>query len=354
MRHRLLATSATLLLAGCDLPVGETQHAFSITETIYDRPLIDNPWWQPGKEHQGPRLNGEYDGSAGTNDLNLVTAVDYAGATLDGHPVTVAVRQGRLIGTVARGGQRSVVTDWRGVRLRGSLDGEPVILEIGAVAAHGWRLTPVDRLYAPPSPETDTYKVFRVVPRDGREGYVPLCSAADADDSYAIPIAQVWDRSGARRGSTTQFTFACLMGAIAKCYEWGYRPWTGPAGIDAGIAAAHQACTRAARADYCGVGRPETRKGTGFFIYDELEVPIRSDSSSRWPLEAAWSEDGATCVNHYRYERDPIACKGRGTIPSCAGPWPPKASLPYRELASPPKRALVFTESSAANGGLQD
>ena len=47
-------------------------------------------------------------------------------------------------------------------------------------------------------------------------------------------------------------TLACEGGAITKCIRWGYQPWAQHSGSS--LKELHQACTRMARADYCGTG----------------------------------------------------------------------------------------------------
>ena len=94
---------------------------------------------------------------------------------------------------------------------------------------------------------------------DDTASWQPACSA-DADGRRAaIPVAAIWDDTGARVASTTHFTFGCTTGVIAKCYRWGYRPWITGYG-QTSLADHHQACTRMARADYCGNGTPHTRE----------------------------------------------------------------------------------------------
>ena len=62
----------------------------------------------------------------------------------------------------------------------------------------------------------------------------------------------------------------------------------------------HQSCTRLARADYCGDGRPWTLDGTTIDAYDVLGVQARLGDPS-FGFEAAWGEHGAICVNETRY-----------------------------------------------------
>ena len=92
------------------------------------------------------------------------------------------------------------------------------------------------------------------------------------------------------------FTFACLRGVAAKCYKWGYAPWL------SGMFDTHAACTRAAKADYCGAGATGTTYDTMVDVYD---VGLRRSVDASFGLglkfEAAWSAEGALCINHWRY-----------------------------------------------------
>jgi hypothetical protein len=61
----------------------------------------------------------------------------------------------------------------------------------------------------------------------------------------------------------------------------------------------HQACTRMARADYCGNGRSYTFNDTPIDLYDRLQTRLQTRSTvgaSNWAPEAEWGPNGATCV----------------------------------------------------------
>ena len=61
----------------------------------------------------------------------------------------------------------------------------------------------------------------------------------------------------------------------------------------------HQACTRMARADYCGDGVPHTLNNTPIDVYDRL-VPyiqtLASVGNKEWKVEAEWGPNGALCL----------------------------------------------------------
>jgi hypothetical protein len=117
-------------------------------------------------------------------------------------------------------------------------------------------------------------------------------------------VGGVWDASGARQEAAGKLTLACETGVITKCIRWGYKPWTSRDGQS--LAELHQACTRMARADYCGDGQSHTREGTLIDMYDRMGVlAATTESSPEWDLsrvsfEAAWAPDGATCLARTR------------------------------------------------------
>jgi hypothetical protein len=141
-------------------------------------------------------------------------------------------------------------------------------------------------------PDSSTWQAACPVDPDGR--------------SAAIPLAAIWDAHGDRIESTTQFTFGCTTGVIAKCYRWGYRPWVTGYGD---LAAMHWTCTRLARADYCGDGTPHTRNGTTINVWDRLPAPGPIQHHGLLPplgmlFEAGWNTHGAVCLSHARWLLD--------------------------------------------------
>ncbi|WP_224249673.1 ADYC domain-containing protein [Hyalangium gracile] len=120
----------------------------------------------------------------------------------------------------------------------------------------------------------------------------------------ALAVPGVWDEQGARHARAGQFTFACENGVISKCIGWGYKPWGKKAGQS--LEELHQACTRMARADYCGNGRSHTREDMPIDMYDGLAVLSRTREAvagwepGRASFEAAWTGDGAWCLSRTR------------------------------------------------------
>lgn len=151
-------------------------------------------------------------------------------------------------------------------------------------------------------------------------GWVNPCVATgNMPDPRALAVGGLWDASGAHHDAPGKLTFACENGAITKCIRWGYKPWATHAGRS--LADVHQACTRMARADYCGDGRSHTREETAIDMYDALGMLARAKEATgdwdpaRASFEAAWMPDGASCLARTRHGQ-PVAailkeCPGR-------------------------------------------
>ena len=99
-------------------------------------------------------------------------------------------------------------------------------------------------------------------------------------------------------GTTECFTVSCLTGAVGTCAHWGYVPtFEAP---DAGLTRQvmqhlHQACVRAARADY-GSGQTFTCRGAYIDVVDGYGIQTQDSINSNagvLSFEAAWSDQGA-------------------------------------------------------------
>jgi hypothetical protein len=161
---------------------------------------------------------------------------------------------------------------------------------------------------AEPSPEDPSMVFYRI------EAWNPVaqewenpCVALRVPNPRALAVGGVWDGSGAHYDAPGKLTFACQNGAITKCALWGYKPWASRNGQS--LASYHQACTRMARADYCGDGRSHTHQDTIIDMYDRLGLIAReTQASEQWDpakgsFEAAWAPDGATCLARTRDSR---------------------------------------------------
>jgi hypothetical protein len=132
----------------------------------------------------------------------------------------------------------------------------------------------------------------------------PCIATSRVPSPRALAVRGVWDEKGAHHVKPGKFTFACENGAIAKCVDWGYKPWAKKDGRS--LADMHQACTRMARADYCGNGRSYTREDTLIDMYDDLQILARTTEAmvgwepARASFEAAWTPEGAWCLARTR------------------------------------------------------
>jgi len=147
----------------------------------------------------------------------------------------------------------------------------------------------------------------------------PCVGTGQEPNPPATALRGYWDEAGRHHDDPNRFTFACRHGALARCIDWGYRPWAKKNGRS--LAPFHQACTRMARADYCGDGRSHIRQETPIDMYDGLGINVRTREASRnWDpdraaFEAAWAPDGAVCVARTRDGTSPKKlveeCRGR-------------------------------------------
>jgi hypothetical protein len=137
---------------------------------------------------------------------------------------------------------------------------------------------------------------------------------------------------GLSTGSAKAFAFACRSGVSAKCYKWGYMPWLQPnPAAPNQMSEVHWACTRAARADYCGDGSSHTLQDTPVNLWDNVSPQqIKTDDVNPWvnpwgpvvigsskvavaktkptqpnQFEGGWSIKGAVCLSHLRWNNLP-------------------------------------------------
>ena len=259
----------------------------------------------PGMQLQGMQLQGM-----------IMQGFQFAGASLGGAPLlNLRVEDGELVAEQDR------------VTLRGaSLAGAHLYAQVGDQDADPpvtvlveYRITDIvkeDPKYDPTyTGSTFLYTLEQNV--DSTGSWQPACQADLDGRGVAIPVAATWNTHGDRVESSSLFTFGCTTGVIAKCYRWGYRPWLTGYGD---LVAMHWACTRLARADYCGDGVSHTQDGTWVNIWDDLPAPgpIQQYGVHRLAgmhFEAGWNTEGAVCLSRTRWksEMKPISkvCPGR-------------------------------------------
>jgi hypothetical protein len=225
----------------------------------------------------------------------------FAGATRNGAPLSsLRLENGELVGV-----QNSVT-------LRGTaLVDAHLFAEAQNNRAHPpqsavveYRITAIaaeDPIYDPThTGNTFLYTLEQNVDNTGT--WQPACPADHDGRRAAIPLADIWDDRGNLVSSALLFTLACTASAIADCYRWGYRPWVTGFG---NVKTTHWACTRLARADYCGDGTLHTMDGTMINVWDNLPPPGPIQAHGTTPpgmtFEAAWDQTGALCLSHARW-----------------------------------------------------
>lgn len=158
---------------------------------------------------------------------------------------------------------------------------------------------------ARPSPKNPAIQLYNVQYRNKAKGvWQNICEGRVLDENgkdrppLAMAVSGVWNPDGTREEVADAFTFACETGAIGKCGIWGYIPGEKSEG-GRSLTEYHAACTRMARADYCGNGQPHTTPGVLIDLYDDLGIqrPERKPGSL---FEGAWSPDGAYCLSRTR------------------------------------------------------
>ncbi|MCA9636852.1 MAG: hypothetical protein KC420_12565, partial [Myxococcales bacterium] len=184
-----------------------------------------------------------------------------------------------------------------------------------------------------PSPQNPDVLFYGVDLKEGVGAWSSLCTDAQGNDTDAILIGNLWDpASAARVGDGVQgaVTFACRGAALAKCVEWGYRPW-GEAG-GASLEDFHQTCTRLVRADYCGDGISHTVDGTGIHVLDEIGVQDL-DPDVTFVIEAEWGPSGALCLNaaNTRIADVQIECE----LPACGAPFESGGIIQSGKITAP-------------------
>jgi len=154
-----------------------------------------------------------------------------------------------------------------------------------------------------------TYDLELVEPDGTVRAFCP-----DGQRAYAVP--GTYDGTGELDATkTSQFTFACAGGTIAKCTWWGYRGFGSAKktnNVSVNLVDYHRACVRAAAADYCAIGHSFTKDGTLVDVWDYdgtapgLVPRTRTggvdDTKSAFVLEAWFDHLGATQIDGLRFQ----------------------------------------------------
>ncbi|MDC0667878.1 ADYC domain-containing protein [Nannocystis radixulma] len=210
-------------------------------------------------------------------------------------------------------GSALVVTSQQGEELAGNaLDDAKLHFEVkegGTTRQKMLKILDVEQL----APGSDVW-LFDVSLKVDSGGWGPLCLDKAGEPTQAILLTEVWNPgTGGRIAPTAEsVTFACRDTALAKCVEWGYKPWL------ADLREVHQACTRLVRADYCGDGVAHTQQGTVIHVLDQLGIQD-VDPTHPFVVEAEWGPEGAVCLNagNMRLGPQALSCE----LPACGAPF---------------------------------
>ena len=299
-----------MLGAGCDERVAQDVEATFRsgnvnTPRLQGPPLVING---PGLGVQGPGLGiqGPWLQIVGVNFFNgpglgiQGPGLGIQGVSLEGSVLTAVVTKDGV--EYPFSGTELIGTEFQ-LRLEVVVDGQQTIEMV---------YLRVDNVVQ--SDQQDDVYLYHMTYRPAdSDTWLPYCGEGGVG---AIPFKGVWNQStGDRMDDPNLFTFGCANAALGKCALWGYRPWATATRCKDGnklnkdnvkkceiisLQDHHQACTRMARADYCGDGNPRTVDGTLIDIWDTLTPEIQSPFTD-WPVEAEWTPEGASCMNFARH-----------------------------------------------------
>ncbi|MCY1070861.1 ADYC domain-containing protein [Nannocystis sp. RBIL2] len=329
----ILVASMLCVGASCYDGTDGDADALSARELEYNAPVLNGPVLQ------GPVLNGQVLQGIILNGPVLQGPV-LQGPVLQGPVLQGPVLQGiKLNGPVLQG------PVLQGIKLNGTLFSGKIVKNGAQIPVSGkdfigseWSLhvgTVIDgvdhyedyvlrfnNIYQ--SAEQDDVYLYDIVHRPKNGGqWKSLCVDENNLPVPAVPLRNYWNlETGDRVDDDNVITFACKNAVLAKCTLWGYRPWASATrckdwekGKKCGpisLVDYHQACTRMARADYCGNGEPWTINGNAIDLWDHLSPQIESPTTD-WFIEAEWTPDGAYCLNDIRMQ----SLKAEGHYPAC-------------------------------------
>jgi hypothetical protein len=295
-KHLIAVLVAVSLCEACSLEAGEETHDAPMVGGIDGKLHTVKPQGvsHQGVSHQGVSHQGVSHQGVSHQGLYL-TGIELSGLQLAGLPFTNV----QLNGTVFSGMREELPvsgTDFIGAETSGILsNGEQINIRF-------------DNIETTSDPDILHYTISYFT-----DGWKNLCGT-DANNNIitALPLLGEWDESqGTETGGDyiddpSVFTFGCASAVLAKCVEFGYKPWktvieqNGPEQHVVSLRHYHQACLRMMREDVCGDGMPHTVDGTSIDLFDNHDVQV-NDLTVVWPLEAEWTSEGASCMLHARY-----------------------------------------------------
>jgi hypothetical protein len=301
MRHQQDIVRLTLgalfvtLCVGCALPASEGDD--ETTDPRHDELVAGN-----GVSLNGVSLNGVSLNGVSLNGVSL-NGVSLNGVSLNGVSLNGVSLNGSMLTSQSPGGTLS------GSQLIGSVFSGPL-----ADGTQGkFKITDLDII------EGDVH-LYTVYWKAQNAGWKPACGTVNGEVVRAVPLQGSWNYAdgvaggGSKINDPNTITLACEHYALAKCVEFGYKPWAKVGATS--LANHHQACTRMLRADYCGNGHSWTVDGTPINFYDAKGI---QNDEADWSFEAEWNTSGATCLSHQRiqnmavvpecsFDKKPIKC----------------------------------------------
>lgn len=227
--------------------------------------------------------------------VDATSGWSHRGVALSG----VAVIEGELVVAEPR---RMAAADLVGTRFAATLvDGRTVPMRIAGVVRH-------ENPWNGPKPRPRQRDYVIEYSSGGR--WASLCSSKAPG---AIPVVGSFGHTaeghvnGNYDPTPTRLTFACRDGVAAKCQDWDYPSWNPER------ARYFQACTRMARADYCGNGHSRTVDDT-MINYLPLHGQSLASLQPRpgFAPEAVWGPGGAgaptaaICLSRTRWSTIPL------------------------------------------------
>jgi hypothetical protein len=272
-------------------------------EAVELRMAVDNGVYLNGVYLNGVYLNGVYLNGVYLNGDNGTDYVQLSELKYEGVAAQAAWLEGsQLFVRDATGVVRSGV-DMKKLKVKYD------VMENGSLKKKTVKITHAQLL----APESDVW-VYDLDLKIGEGLWAPLCLDGNGQRTQAILLNDVWSpATGDRQAAgNAALTYACRGAALAKCIEWGYKPWSTAGGTS--LEEFHQSCTRMVRADYCGDGISHTVNGTQIHVLDEKGVQ-GVDPNVTYVVEAEWGPDGAVCLNsaNTRLANQSIECQ----IPAC-------------------------------------
>ena len=335
----VLSFSCLCLYAGV-APQGMTMNGGTINALTFN-----------GTAYNGAWLNGAFLNGMTINALTMQGA-NLQGTSLEGTLIVEGVEQHRMP-LAYRIGDETYNTSLAGLLLDGKLsDGRTIQLRVEDVEQDT-----TETLFSDARLKSNSDVFLYTVSFYDPAHYVwrELCPG----DHKATFLSGSWNPAGDWNPSDDIFTIACTSGVLAKCTRWGYKPWvvaTTRENQEVSLRELFLACTRAARADYCGNGVPYTKDGTMIDLWDTYGFVSKVDESQVNPAfsaEACFGTGGAGCLEKVRYESLTPECdeaqrptRFEGSTPSSSSADPDDRIPCANRRNAEGIPQLIFTESS--------